>query len=95
MFATVVPHLANDGQFETAMELFRRNTEQASKIKGFVSRQVLVSQTNPLKITTVTIWQTKEDAQAWLTNPERPRPAKGVFSKMELEVYEVAFQKSR
>ncbi len=91
MFTTVSLHWVNEGKFDEAMAVFKKNTELARKQEGFVSRQILVSQNDPLKITTATTWETRGQLDTWAKNPDRPRSPAGApprFSKIEMDVYE-------
>jgi len=48
-----------------------RNGDAQSKAPGFVSRQTLISRTDPTKITTLVLWESNEIYDAWRASPER------------------------
>ena len=91
MFTTVSIHKCNPGQKEKALDIFTTNTVLARKQGGFISRDILIAVEDPMKITTVTSWETREQLDAWASNPDRPKGVKGaprLFSEMEITVYE-------
>ncbi len=77
MFTQISVHQCYPAQKDTAMEIFRKNSELARTAPGYVSRYVLVALDDPMKVTTATTWKTKEDLEAWRTNPARPRHQPG------------------
>ena len=91
MFTTISIHKVISGQKETALDIFKTNTILGRKQQGFISRDIFISVENPMKITTVTSWETKSQLEAWAKNPERPKrdkDASPLFSEMEIVVYE-------
>lgn len=107
MVTMITLHLVNKENQERAMALLKKNTDLAAKAKGLVSRQVLFSQKNPLKGYSITTWKTKEDMEAFRTNPERPpitiEPEGGrvyektpegdvlIFTHTDTEIYELVY----
>ena len=91
MFTTISIHQVNPGQKETALDIFKTNTILGRNQQGFISRDIFVSVEDPMKITTVTSWETKSQLEAWAKNPERPKRDKDaapLFSEMEIVIYE-------
>ncbi len=91
MFTTISVHWLNEGQQNATMDIFKTNTVLARKQEGFISRDILIAVDDPMKITTVTSWQTKEQLETWAKNPDRPKRPQGsapLFANMEIVVYE-------
>ncbi len=65
-------HIVNPEQRDRAMWLLKTNTELARKAKGFVSREIFFSTSDPLKGYSIATWETREDMQAFLKSPGRP-----------------------
>jgi len=42
---------------------------------GFITRHTGYSQKDPLKLSTVTLWRTRENYEAWRNSPERQQLA--------------------
>ena len=72
MITMVTLHIVNADAREQALVLLKKNTELARKAKGFVSRDILFAQTDPLKGYSITTWETREDMERFLKSPERP-----------------------
>ncbi len=92
MVTLVALHWMDPEQKEGGLEAFRSNTERAKKARGFVSRLVLKSTSDPKLYTTVTTWETMEDYENFQNDPNRPRRdpnAPPLFAKLERDVYEV------
>ena len=88
MFTTVSIHKMIPGKEEGAIEMFSINTRIARKLEGFIGRDILIAVDDPLKITTVTSWETMEQLQAFKTNPDRPRGGGPYMSYENITVYE-------
>lgn len=71
MIGVLTHHWAKADQFAEARQLLDRNGEAQSKAPGFISRQTLVSLSDPLKITTIVVWDTNAIYDAWRASPER------------------------
>ena len=71
MIGVLTHHWANEEQFDEARELLDRNGVAQSKAPGFISRETLVSLTDPTKITSLVIWENNEIYDAWRASPER------------------------
>ena len=82
-------------QMERGFGAFRANSERAKTAKGFVSRVILKSTSDPAKYTTVTTWETMEDYESFQKAGAAARPAQrdpnapSMFEKLERDVYEV------
>jgi heme-degrading monooxygenase HmoA len=86
MITMINLHMVNPEQRDRAIWLLKRNTELARKAKGFISRQIFFSTSNPLKGYSIATWETRADMEAFLANPERPKlvtegPEKRVYEK--------------
>lgn len=73
MITMITLHYLSKENRKEAMELLKRNTELAEKAKGLISRQVFISENDPLKGYSVTSWETREDMEAFRRNPDRPK----------------------
>lgn len=71
MIGVLTHHWAQPATFEAARQLLDRNGEAQSQAPGFVSRQTLVSLSDPLKITTLVVWETNAIYDAWRASPQR------------------------
>lgn len=71
MIGALTHHWAKADRFAEARQLLDRNGEAQSKAPGFISRQTLVSLSDPLKITTIVVWETNAIYDAWRASPER------------------------
>jgi heme-degrading monooxygenase HmoA len=66
-------HIVNPEQRDRAIWLLKRNTEIARTAKGFVSRHIHFSVTDPLRGYSIATWETREDMDNFFKNPDRPR----------------------
>ena len=71
MITAIVHHYALPDRLQEAETRILGNGRKMRGFDGFVSRQTLRSQSDPLKITTVTLWQSNEDRERWDQSPER------------------------
>jgi heme-degrading monooxygenase HmoA len=71
MIGVLTHHWAKADKVSEARKLLDRNGEAQSKAPGFVSRQTLVSRSDPSKITTLVVWTTNDIYDAWRASPER------------------------
>ena len=71
MIAVLTHHWAKPETLTEARALLDRNGLAQSKFGGFVSRQTLLSLTEPTKITTLVVWQSNEIYDAWRASAER------------------------
>jgi len=87
-------HWAKPDKVDEASKLLDRNGEAQSKAPGFISRQTLVSRSDPTKITTLVVWTTNDIYDAWRASPERAvamRGADALWSRPpESERFDVA-----
>jgi heme-degrading monooxygenase HmoA len=84
MIGVLTHHWAKPDKVDAARTLLDRNGEAQSKAPGFVSRQTLVSRSDPTKITTLVVWTTNDIYDAWRASPERAvamRGAEALWSK--------------
>lgn len=107
MVTMITLHYISQENRKEAMELLKKNTDLATKAKGLVSRQVFISEKDPLKGYSVTCWETREDMEAFRLNPERPKMMyegdekriyiqsdKGkilLFTKTDTDIYELEY----
>ena len=71
MIGVLTHHWAKPDKVDAACTLLDRNGEAQSKAPGFVSRQTLLSRSDPAKITTLVVWTTNDIYDAWRASPER------------------------
>ena len=94
MIGVLTHHWAKADKVSEARQLLDRNGEAQSKAPGFVSRQTLVSRSDPSKITTLVVWTTNDIYDAWRASPERAAAMSGaeaLWAKPpESERFEVA-----
>ena len=69
MYWEMFHHHIVAGKVEQALDLYHENTRRLRAAPGFISRTVLTSQNDPLKITTVNIWQDEQAAKSWSSSP--------------------------
>ena len=84
MIGVLTHHWAKPDKVDEARKLLDRNGDAQSKAPGFVSRQTLVSRSDPTKITTLVVWTTNDIYDAWRASPERAvamRGAEALWSK--------------
>ena len=77
MIGVLTHHWAKPDRVDEARQLLDRNGEAQSKAPGFVSRQTLVSCSDPTKITTLVVWTTNDIYEAWRASPERAAAMSG------------------
>ena len=77
MIGVLTHHWATPDKVEEARKLLDRNGDAQSKAPGFVSRQTLVSRSDPSKITTLVVWTTNDIYDAWRASPERAVAMRG------------------
>ena len=70
MVTVVVEIRLQEGKLEQAKDLFEENGRLTEKIPGFVSRKILFSRTDPLKVVTIHTWRDDEAMDAWSISPE-------------------------
>jgi heme-degrading monooxygenase HmoA len=94
MIGVLTHHWAKEDKIAEARKLLDGNGEAQSKAPGFVSRQTLISLTDPAKITTLVVWDSNAIYDAWRASPERAAAMAGadaLWSKHpESERFEVA-----
>ena len=94
MIGVLTHHWAKPDKVDEARKLLDRNGDAQSKAPGFVSRQTLVSRSDPTKITTLVVWTTNDIYDAWRASPERAvamSGAEALWSKsLESERFNVA-----
>ncbi|MEE8290221.1 MAG: antibiotic biosynthesis monooxygenase [Candidatus Tectomicrobia bacterium] len=71
MIGVLTHHWAKENTIDAARQLLDRNGEAQSKAPGFVSRQTLISLSDPTKITTLVAWDSNDIYDAWRASPER------------------------
>jgi heme-degrading monooxygenase HmoA len=71
MIGVLTHHWARPEKVDEARSVLDRNGDAQSKAPGFVSRQTLISCTDPTKITTLVLWESNEIYDAWRASPER------------------------
>jgi heme-degrading monooxygenase HmoA len=71
MIGVLTHHWAKEDKIAEARKLLDRNGAAQSKAPGFVSRQTLISLSDPTKITTLVVWDSNAIYDAWRASPER------------------------
>ena len=71
MIGVLTHHWAKTDKIAEARKLLDRNGEAQSHAPGFVSRETMVSLTDPSKITTLVLWDSNDIYDAWRASPER------------------------
>jgi len=71
MIGVLTHHWAKPEKVDEARSVLDRNGDAQSKAPGFVSRQTLISRTDPTKITTLVLWESNEIYDVWRASPER------------------------
>ena len=90
MVTFVALHWRTQEDVERGMEVFEANSEKFKKAKGFVSRQVLRSRSDPYKITTVTTFETMEDYESFFKiDPNRLNKQRSPEDPAELDIYDL------
>jgi len=77
MIGVLTHHWAKSDKVSEARKLLDGNGEAQSKAPGFVSRQTLVSRSDPTKITTLVVWTTNDIYDAWRASSERAVAMRG------------------
>ena len=77
MIGVLTHHWANADSVGEARMLLDGNGEAQSRHPGFISRQTLVSLSDPTKITTLVAWESNEIYDNWRASPERERAMAG------------------
>lgn len=66
MILVIVHHYLKPGTVETAVGRLDGNGERMAQFPGYLFRYRLVSQTDPLKLSTVTGWESADAYEGWL-----------------------------
>lgn len=77
MIGVLTHHWAKEDQIEAARQLLDRNGEAQSHAPGFVSRETLISLSDPTKITTLVLWDSNDIYDTWRASPERAAAMSG------------------
>ena len=77
MIGVLTHHWAKADAVSEARALLGGNGEAQSRHPGFISRQTLVSLSDPTKITTLVAWESNEIYDDWRASPERERAMAG------------------
>jgi heme-degrading monooxygenase HmoA len=77
MIGVLTHHWARADKVSEAQTLLDRNGEAQSNAPGFISRQTLLSRSDPTKITTLVVWTTNDIYDAWRASPERAAAMSG------------------
>jgi heme-degrading monooxygenase HmoA len=80
MIGILTHHWAQLGKVDAARQLLDGNGLAQSRFPGFVSRQTLLSQTDPAQITTLVLWQSNEVYDAWRASSERAAAMSGAVA---------------
>ncbi len=95
MITFMVEHVIKDGHEEEAKKIFQMVTDSVMGQPGLVFRQVLRSQKNPRKVTTVVCWESMKALEDYRS--KRPPRTQAVideemkhFDVMTSEMYDVA-----
>ena len=92
MITYIAKHWIYPEKLEEAKAAFAEWGRVAHNFPGLIFRQVVQSETDPLKITTITTWGAHEDNEGWHKSPERAIATvdgRGLWHKVESEFYEV------
>src|SRR5207253_7138874 len=73
MITRIALHVLSAENKDRAIALLDRNTEAIRKAKGFVSRDVYFSRTDPMTNYCVTTFETQEDWDNYFKQPGRPK----------------------
>lgn len=71
MIGVLTHHWAKADKIDEARQRLDRNGEAQSRAPGFVSRETLISRSDPTKITTLVLWESNDIYDAWRASPER------------------------
>ena len=77
MIGVLTHHWAKPDLVGEARTLLDGNGEAQSRHPGFMSRQTLISRSDPTKITTLVAWESNEIYDGWRASPERERAMAG------------------
>ena len=77
MIGVLTHHWAKPESLSEAQQLLDRNGLAQGKAPGFVSRQTLLSLSDPQKISTLVVWQSNEIYDAWRASPQRAEAMAG------------------
>ncbi len=80
MIGVLTHHWAKAELVEEARALLNGNGEAQSRHPGFVSRQTLLSLSDPAKITTLVLWDSGEIYDSWRASPARAAAMAGAES---------------
>ena len=89
MITRISQHWVLPDKLEESIKVFAEWGQAARSAPGWVQRQVIQSVDDPLEITTLTTFRSREDFKKWLATPERDRVAapRGLWSKPAIERY--------
>ena len=98
MFARVDFHWVNEGMMDKGQDQIANNTVRYKETGDVIARYKFMSQSDPLKVTTISIWKSKEawekaqeeaSARRAASNPsDAPRPH--VWAKIEGDSYDAS-----
>jgi heme-degrading monooxygenase HmoA len=71
MIGVLTHHWAKDGRVEEARALLEGNGRAQSRAPGFVSRDELLSLSDPSKISSLVVWESAEIYDQWKESHER------------------------
>ncbi len=71
MIGVLTHHWAKPASFDEARTLLDNNGAAQSKAPGFITRQTMISRSDPTKISTLVLWESNEIYDAWRASPER------------------------
>ena len=77
MIGVLTHHWAEPDLVEEARSLLDGNGQAQSRHPGFISRQTLLSLTDPTKITTLVLWEGNEIYDSWRASPARAEAMSG------------------
>ena len=73
MIAQVAEHWIRPEAIEQTRMLYRDNGKAMKTSPGFVMRFMLISKSDPLKITTISVWRDEESQETWIKNTNHIR----------------------
>lgn len=91
MITVIVNHYVLQERFQQADARVKESGRVMRSYPGFVSRQTLYAQQDPMQITTVTTWRSLEDYQRW-DDRNRPQPSPGAPTRWSRPVEKVVFE---
>ena len=92
MITSVNKHWMNPEKLEESKEVFAEWSRVTRAFGGLVFRQVIQSEEDPLKITTITTWESHEAMDKWHSSSDRDRvtgEGRNLWHKVEVDIYEV------